>query len=371
MIKLLKKLNTNLNLLQSLGKKFQKLIKFLKAKKLLTAFIIIVIIILSRIAYNKFVPKPPEKVYELTTVKKTGLSQIITASGKIQSATQVKLKFQASGQLAWVGVKQGDYVKKWQALASLDVRELQKNLENELRDFSKERNDFEEAIQATYKNTALTETIRRILEKNQWDLEKAVLDVEIKDIALKYATITSPIDGIITSIDVPVAGVNITPTTAYFTVADPNNLIFEAEIDEVDIGLINSGQTAELILDAFTDDPIPLTVDSIDFSASADSSGSTVFIAKFKLNNNYSSLMYRLGMNGEVFITVSEKPATLTIPIEALIEDEDKKVKVVVNGQVVEKTVTTGIYSDDDIEITSGLNQGDTIVVSKISKKKK
>ena len=370
MLKLLKKFNTNLNLLQSLGKKFQKLIKFLKAKKLLTAFIVIVIVILGFTAYNKFVPKPPEKVYELTTVKKTDITQVITTSGKILSETQVKLKFQTSGQLVWVGVKQGDYVKKWQAIASLDVRKLQKNLENELRDYSKERNDLEEAIQVTYKNRALTETIKRILEKNQWDLEKAVLDVEIEDIALKYATITSPIDGIITNIDVPVAGVNITPTTAYFTVADPNNLIFEAEIDEVDIGLINSGQTAELILDAFTDDPIPLTVDSIDFSASADSSGSTVFIAKFKLNNNYSSLMYRLGMNGEIFITISEKQAVLTIPIEALIEDEDKKVKVVIDGKVIEKTVTTGIFSDDDIEITSGLSEGDTIVVSKISKKK-
>ena len=371
MLKVLKKLNTNLNLLQSLGKKLKKLIVFLKARKLLTAFIVIVIIILGFTAYNKFVPKPPAKVYELTTVKKADLTQTITTSGKIQPETQVKLKFQTSGQLVWVGVKEGDYVQKWQALASLDVRELQKNLENELRDYSKERNDFEEAIQVTYKNRALTETIRRILEKNQWDLEKAVLDVEIEDIALKYATITSPIDGIVTNIDVPVAGVNITPTTAYFTVADPNNLVFEAEIDEVDIGLINPGQTAELILDAFTDQSIALTVDSIDFSASADSSGSTIFIAKFKLTNNYSSLMYRLGMNGEVFITVSEKQAVLTIPIEALIEDEDKKVKVVENNKVIEKTVTTGIFSDDNIEITSGLSEGDTIVVSKISKKKK
>ena len=369
MLKLLKKLNTNINLLQSLRKKLTKFIKFLKARKLLTAFIVIVIIILSFTAYNKFVPKPPEKVYQLTTVKKTDLVQTIAASGKIQSETQVKLKFQTSGQLTWVGVKQGDYVQKWQAIASLDVRKLQKNLENELRDYSKERNDYEEAIQATYKNTALTETIKRILEKNQWDLEKAVLDVEIEDIALKYATLISPIDGIVINIDVPIAGVNITPTTAYFTVADPNNLVFEAEIDEADIGLITTNQSAELILDAFLDDPIPIAVDLIDFSASADSSGSTVFIVKFNLSNN-GSRQFRLGMNGEVYITISEKQNVLTIPIEALIEDEIQEVKVVENGKVVEKQVTTGIFSDDFIEITSGLNESDTIVIGKISKKK-
>lgn len=371
MIKLLKKINTNINLFQALFKKLKKLIQFLKQRKLLTAFIIIVLAILSFVAYNKFVPKPPEKIYQLTQVKKNDLTQTITASGKIQSETEVKLKFQTSGQLTWVGVKEGDSVQKWQAIASLDQRELRKKLENELRDYSKERNDFEEGRLVTYNrdNIAITDTIKRILQKNQWDLDKAVLDVEIESIALKYATLTSPIDGIVTNIDVPVAGVNITPTTAYFTIADPNNLVFEAEIDETDIGLVAINQSAELILDAFLDDPIPVTVNLINFSASADSSGSTVFIVKFNLSNN-NSHQFRLGMNGEIYITVSEKQNILTIPIEALIEDETQEVKVIENGKVIEKQVTTGIFSDDFIEIISGLNESDTIVVGKISKKK-
>jgi len=369
MLKLLKKLNTNINLFQALFKKLKKLIQFLKQRKLLTAFIIIVLTILGFVAYNKFVPKPPEKVYQLTQVKKSDLTQTITASGKIRSETEVKLKFQTSGQLTWVGVKEGDYVKKWQAIASLDQRELKKTLEQELIDYSKERNDFEEDILKTYKDTVITNTIKRILQKNQWDLNRAILDVELQDITLKYATLISPIDGIVTNIDVPVAGVNITPTTAYFTIADPNNLVFEAEIDETDIGLVTANQSAELILDAFLDDPIPITVDLIDFSASADSSGSTVFIVKFNLSNN-GSRQFRLGMNGEVYITVSERQNVLTIPIEALIEDETQEVKVVENGKVIEKQVTTGIFSDDFIEITSGLNESDTIVVGKISKKK-
>ena len=81
-----------------------------------------------------------------------------------------------------------DRVKAYQAIAQLDSREVQKNLEKVLRDYSAERNDFEEMWRVTYKGikdpqTALTDTVKRILEKNQWDLEKAVLDVELKHLA--------------------------------------------------------------------------------------------------------------------------------------------------------------------------------------------
>lgn len=369
MLKFLKKLNTNLNLLKALTKKLQTLIAFLKQRKLLSAFIILLLIILGLVAYNKLVPKPPEKLYELTTVQKRHIQQTITASGTVHSETEVDLKFQTSGQIAWIGVKEGDYVQKWQAIASLDQRELRKNLTKELRDYSKERHDFEEGKQVTYRDSVLTDTVRRILDKNQWDLDKAVLDVEIEDITLRLASIISPIDGIIIHIDVPVPGVNITSTTALFTVADPNNLFFEAEIDEADISLITATQSAEIVLDAYPDESIPATVESIDFDASADSSGSTVFIVKFKLTNN-NTQKFRLGMNGEVIINVAQKQNILTVPYQSLIEDDTIQVKLVKDKKVVEQEVTTGISNDDYIEITSGLKENDVIVVAKKTKKR-
>jgi len=370
MLNFLKKLNTNLSLFSSLSKKLKNIIKLLKRKKWLTVFIILVLVISGFIAYNKFVLKPPEKLYELTTAQVKDLSQTISASGKIHSATEVNLKFQASGQLSWVGVKKGDQVKKWQALASLDQRTLYKTLQQDLIDYSKERNDFEESRLVTYdrNHMDITNTMNRILEKNQWDLERAVLDVEIQNIALQYSTLLSPIDGIVTSIDVPVAGVNITPTTAYFSVADPDSLEFHAEIDEADIGLIEASQSAELILDAYLDDPIPVTVDWIDFNSTLDSSGSTVYIVKFYLNNFDNK--YRLGMNGEIIITTEEKKDVLTVPFQSLIENGDSsKVQVVKDKIVSDQIVTTGLIGESDIEITSGLKPNQTIVVSEKQKK--
>ncbi len=370
MIKFLKNLNTNLNLFKALFKKFKNFVVFLKKHKLLTIFIVIVLLILGFIAYNKFVPKPPEKLYQLTTAKIKDLSQTVSASGKIHSATEVSLKFQTSGQLAWVGVKTGDKVNKWQAIASLDQRTLYKTLQQDLIDYSKERNDFEEDRLVTYdsNNMEITNTMKRVLEKNQWDLEKAVLDVEIQNIALQYSSLLSPIDGIVTSIDVPVAGVNITPTTAYFTVADPEHLEFHAEIDEADIGLIEASQSASLLLDAYPDEPIPLTVDWIDFNSTLDSSGSTVYIVKFYIKNDNQK--YRLGMNGEITITTQEKKDVLTVPFESLIESDSKTIiQVVKDNKVVDQPVTTGLIGQSDIEITNGLTPDQTIVVSELTKK--
>ncbi len=333
----------------------------------MTAAIVTAVVILGFSGWNRFKPKPIETQYELAKVKREDISQTVVASGKIESRSQVDLKFQTSGMLSWVGVKEGESVNKWQAIASLDQRELSKTLEKTLRDYSKERNDFEEDIQVTYRDKALTDTIKRILEKNQWDLDKAVLDVELKDIALKYSSLVSPIAGVMTNIDTPIAGINITPATAVFTVADPEQLTFVAKIDETDIGKLSVGQLAELSLDAFPDETFPLSVDWLDFNSSLDSSGATVYLAKFNLLNTASK--FRLGMNGEVTIKVAESLRALTVPISSVTKEDGKTtVEVVADKQIQEKAVTTGHEGEETIETTSGLNEGETVIVVKKSK---
>lgn len=324
-------------------------------KRIVTSILIILVVVAG---YLKFRPRSLKEKYALAPVTREDIRQTVTASGKIKSAVQVDLKFQTSGLLAWVGVKEGDSVKKWQAVAGLDRRVLQKDLQKYLLDFSKERADFDEDIKITYRDRALTDTISRILQKNQFDLDKAVLDVEIQDIALKLATLVSPINGIITKAEPPVAGVNVTPTTAVFTVADPARLLFEAEIDEADIGEIEIGQPAELFLDAFPDEPISLSVSRIDFNATVDSSGATVYQTEFTLEN---TAKLRLGLNGEITVTTAWKNRVLTVPFSSV--DSNNQVRVVRDGRIESVTVETGAASDERLEIISGLNEGELVVL--------
>jgi RND family efflux transporter MFP subunit len=288
----------------------------------------------------------------------------ISSSGKTAADKSVELKFQTSGKLSWVGVKEGDTVAAYQAIATLDKREVQKNLEKALRDYSKDRNDFEETWRVTYdgKKTTdtLTDTVKRILEKNQWDLELAVLDVELKNLAVEYATLVTPIAGVVTHIDTPYAGINITPATSVFEVSDPTSIIFEANIDEVDINGIALGQMAKISLDAYPDATFSGVISYIALTSELSSGGSTVFPVKITFDNPED---LRIGLNGDVAIELSREEAALTVPLEAIREDKDGTYVYKKDGNsYVRQPVTTGVRGETEVVVTDGLQEDDTVV---------
>lgn len=293
----------------------------------------------------------------------------ITSSGKTQADKSVDLKFQTSGKLTWVGVKEGDAVNAYQAIAGLDSREVQKNLEKALRDYSKERNDFEETWRVTYDgkqpNDAFTDTVKRILQKNQWDLDKAVLDVELKNLALEYATLVTPIAGIITHIDTPVPGVNITPATAVFSVADPTSLVFTANVDETDVGGLSLGQAATITLDAFSEATFSGKVSYISFASETSAGGATVFPVKVAFDSPQN---LRIGLNGDVSIDVDSESRVLTIPTEAVREDSNGTyVYKKSNKTYVKVPIKTGPRNDTVVVVLSGLTEDDRVVTKGFS----
>lgn len=304
--------------------------------------------------------KTKQAMVKTTAVEAKKLTEIVTSSGKTKALQQVDLHFQTLGRLAWVGVAEGDHVEAYTVLATLDQRELEKNLEKALRDYSKERNDFEEDRLLTYKDDVFTDTIKRILEKNQWDLEKAVLDVELKSIAREWATLVTPISGVVTNVDTPVAGVNITSTNT-FTVADLSSIIFSGNIDESDIGKVEIGQTAEIHLDAYADKTFTGKVTKIAYAAETSSGGTSVYPVEITFDMPEE---LRIGLNGDLSIIISEQPDALSVPLEAVREDASGTRYVIVKtAQGFErKDITTGIETDLDSEIVSGVAVGDMVV---------
>jgi RND family efflux transporter MFP subunit len=346
----------------------KKIIAWVKRHKIFCAIILAIFIVAVGWPTTKKATAKPEQKYETAKVQKEDLTDVVSASGTLQAENQVDLKFQTSGLLTWVGVKEGDKVKKWQAIASLDKRELEKNLLKTLRDYSKERWDFEEDIRVTYKDRIITDTIKRILEKNQFDLDKAVADVEIKDIALKLATLITPIEGVVTHIDTPVAGVNITPATAIFTIADPTKMKFVANIDEADIGRVKEGQKTTLTLDAYPQQEFEGQVDKIAFASVTTKGGGTAYQVDILLPEN-KDLQFKVGMNGDLEVIISGEKDVLTVPNEAIKEKGGKKfVKVIEGRQVKEVEVETGLTTETKTQITKGLNEGTTVIIREKTK---
>ncbi|MCX6725839.1 MAG: efflux RND transporter periplasmic adaptor subunit [Candidatus Shapirobacteria bacterium] len=345
----------------------KKIFNFIKRHKILSIFILVLVIILGVTIPLRVKASVKKNQPQTALVQKENLRLSISATGTVQSENQVDLKFQTSGLLTWVGVKEGDKVKKWQTIASLDKRELEKNLIKTLRDYNKERWDFNEAGEVTYKDQIITDTLKRILEKNQFDLDKAVLDVEIKDIALKFANLTSPIDGIVTHIETPIAGINITPAGAVFTIADQNLMKFTSNIDEVDINQIKNGQKVLIILDAYPNEQFEGTVNKIGFASVTTKGGGTAFPVEIKMPKN-DDLRFKVGMNGDIEIISEEKEAVLTVPNQALYQkDNHDFVKILENNKIKEIEVKKGLETDTKTEILEGLSEGQKVITSEKS----
>lgn len=295
------------------------------------------------------------------TVKRT-----LTISGKVDAEEKAALRFQTSGRLIWVGVKEGDTVKKYQAIAQMDSREVQKNLEKALRDYSKNRNDFEETWRVTYggrsnPNDALTDTVKRILEKNQWDLEKAVLDVELKQISVEYATLYTPISGIVTAVGSPFAGVNVTPSQAEFIVVNPDSLYVSVLPDQTEVRQLTSSSSAEIVFDSYPEEKITGTIKSIAFAPKSGES-TTVYEAKVTIPIS-ESIKYRIGMTADATFTLGEKSNVLVVPPSAIKKEKDVRYVMRVLGNKRQKIpVSTGEESEEGVEILSGLKDGDVII---------
>jgi RND family efflux transporter MFP subunit len=292
----------------------------------------------------------------------------LTLSGSIYADQIAILKFQNSGKLNWVGVKVGDKVKKWQVLATLDSVALKKSLQtqfNYYRTNLSQFNDTQETYKKTKENLLVTETIQRILDRTQYSLENSVISYEIADMAIKESKLVTPIEGIVVAIDQPLAGVNVTPTSANITVINPNSLYFRSEVDQQEVIKLLQGQQASIKLDSFEESLIESKLSYVSFTPVTGQS-STVYEIRFPLPVDNQNFNYRLGMDGDVTILIKDKSDVLTIPIEAINDDNGQPyVWLKINDKLERKDIKTGIETDTKVEVLEGLNQNDQVVIKK------
>jgi len=323
------------------------------------------VVILGVLSWSQVREGKSEEERTTATVTRRDLVKTLEVSGEVDAKEKVDLHFVAGSRLSWVGVSQGDWVNKWQAIASVDTRTLQKQLMQDLNNFAKEFRDHDQVLDDYdfYGTPDLNREVRRILENAQFDLENEVLDVEIRDLAIRLSSLVSPIAGIVTLMDEPLAGVNVSPTDI-FQIVNPETIVLRVVVDEEDIGLVRLNQNAVIELDAFLDEMIETSVNWIAFSPSVSEGGGTGYEVEFLLPVNNETLKYKLGMNGTVEIVLDKKNEVLAIPSEIVIFRDGKWfVDKSVNGEVERVGIEVGLETDDYLEVISGLVEGDEVVL--------
>ena len=338
------------------------MIEFLKKRLYFLAIILLVFVLIFTQTQAK-----KKEVEEKMMVKKQNLKETLTLSGEIDAEEKVSLKFQTSGRLAWVGVKEGDYVKKYQAIASLDKRDLKNRLDKYLNNYLKQRNSFEQTkddYEETYEFSTgdLHKRAKRILENSQYDLNSAVLEVEYQNLLLEYADLWTPIEGIVTNTDVPNPGVNITPATATFEIVNPKTLYFSATVEQADVVNLKEGMKGKLTLDSFSDFEDEVKISYISFSPKSGETG-TVYQIKLELSEKTKKLPLRLGMTGDVEFLIKEKNKVIALPSRFIKKDKKGSyVFVKENNKKIKKYIKIEEEIDGKIVIKSGLNEGEIII---------
>ncbi len=328
-------------------------------RKLIITFIILALVTIQLIRSRNNILKT-----ELHEVKREDIIESITASGKVNAKEAVTLAFQTAGKVDWVGVKEGDKVVRGQALASLDKRALLAAHEQAISELRKYQAIAEKVLDSvkghdTDESYTQKET-RTTAEANR---DYAYWQTEITSFNLKNATLTSPIDGVVSRIDSLITpGANILVSTPAISIVNPDTVYFEAEVNETDVVKLEIGKKAQIRLDAFDNQVFEGEINHIDFLSTTTSSGGTAYKVRITLPQK-EGLVYRLGMNGDAEFVIASKKEALVVP-ETAVVDKDNKTFVWVNYKGFTKRfeVKTGIRSTNLVEIVSGIDEGTVVV---------
>ena len=359
----------------------------MKNKK--TYIILASVAVLALVAYFLFGGEKQAGVtYGTAEVNVGDITNSVTATGTIEPVTSVTVGTQVSGKVAHLYVDYNSVVKKGQVIAELDKTNLMSelasakaNLSSAQSNLSYQQSHFNR-YQILFNKGLISandyEQTRLSYEQAQQQVRTARESVNKAATNLGYATITSPIDGVVLSKSVEegqtVAASFNTPEL--FTIAqDLTNMQVIADIDEADIGEVKEGQRATFTVDAYPDDVFSGVVKQVRQEATTESNVVTYQVVISAPNAN---LKLKPGLTANVTIFTKEVKNVLSVPSKALkftpnekmltdgqsIQDvpAPNKVWTLEDGVFKAHKVEVGLTNGITTEITSGLKAGQKVV---------
>lgn len=364
------------------------------------AFIIIgIIVVLLVIILN--VKKSDEGIEVRTqVVKKKELVAKVEGTGEIKPRKNVEISADISGKIVKIAIKEGDRVKKGQFLLQIDPEGYKADLESARASLEATRAELIQA-EANYKmKKEAFERARELFSKGviskeeysqaeanyksalsalkalKYRIKQNQAAVKSAEERLKKTVITSPVDGVVTSLnveegEVAIIGTMNNPGTVLLTVADLSVMEAEVWVDETDIVRVKPGEKAVVTVDALPDMKFMGVVTEVGNSPQSSSAVTSTEQAKeYKvvvlLKGDVSQL--KPGLTATAEIEVARKKDVLTVPISSIVVRKRKGkemegVFVVKNGTAHFVPIKKGIMGEMEIEIREGLKEGDEVIV--------
>ena len=333
--------------------------------------------------------KESKVTFETAKVERQDIHTTITATGTIEPVTSVTVGTQVSGIVSKLYVDYNSVVKKGQVIAELDKTNLISELNTSKANLASAQSSlsYEQANYNRYKtlyekglvSADEYESARLSYDKARQQVATSRESVQKAQTNLGYATITSPIDGVVLSKSVEegqtVAASFNTPEL--FTIAqDLTDMRVIADIDEADIGGVKEGQRVTFTVDAFPDDKFEGSVTQVRQQATTSSNVVTYEVVISAPNND---LKLKPGLTANVTIYTMEKNGILAVPAKALrftpneallqkdqkIDDVEAPAKVwTLEGNTFKAhKVEIGTSNGMLTEILSGISEGTEVLV--------
>ena len=339
-------------------------------------------------------------------VEKGDITQIVSGPCKIQPEVEVKISANVGAEIKAIYVEEGEKVKKGQLLVVLDqkryiaaVDRAKSTKKSAQANLTKAKNDYERMRELFDKNlTSLAEleNAEANLKLAESQLEQAIAGLRQAEDDLSKTKLYSPLEGTVTKINKEVGEIALGSTfqeDVIMTVADLSKMEVVAEIDENDIVLVEEQDTTDISVDALPDTTFLGTVRKIAHTATTRGFGTQEEVTNFEVKISIINPVpvMRPGMSATADIRTESKRNILQVPIQAVTvrdkskvypdekkenkqsqkneskasNDDDEPVEcvfVVEDGVARIRPVKTGISSDTDIEILSGLKEGEMVV---------
>ena len=333
--------------------------------------------------------KKEEKItFDTAAVAPANIMNSITATGTIEPVTSVTVGTQVSGIVSKLFVDYNSVVKKGQVIAELDKTNLmsqlntaktqlataQSQLNYQTANYKRYKTLFEKGLVAAddFDNAKLSYT------QAKEQVASAKEEVQRAQTNLSYATITSPIDGVVLSKSVEegqtVAASFSTPEL--FTIAqDLTNMQVVADVDEADIGDVKEGERVTFTVDAYPDDTFEGKVKQVRQEATTTNNVVTYEVVISAPN---ADLKLKPGLTANVTIYTAERKGVLSVPSKALrfipqketvgkmkivdVANAKNKVWTIEGNSIVAHKVNIGMTDGTNTQIVGGIAEGTKVV---------
>lgn len=371
------------------------MITIMKKNKII--IITVATVIVGAVAAHFLLKSSPKDAFNLmtTTLSNEKISSSVTATGTIEPITEVTVGTQVSGKVAKIFVDYNSVVKKGQVLAEIDKTTLQTEYNTQLLavqsskvEYDYQKKNYNRAKELHLKNLISDtdyETAKYSYEKAESAYKQNVSSLDKAKTNLGYATIYSPIDGVVLSRAVEegqtVAASFSTPTM-FIIARDLTKMQVVANVDEADIGNIKVSQRVTFTVDAYPNDVFDGTITQVRLNPTTTSNVVTYQVI---VNAPNPELKLKPGLTANITIYTLEKEGLQTLPnkalnfkpdtsslshngftltdnVKALEGPNQKAVWVQKDKNIIKKLIATGVTDGIHTEILSGLSKQDKVI---------